>query len=169
MNTKKLVIAWDLDGTLIEPSSERYKITNGVFDIDYWIEHSTEEFIMKDKLLPVADIYYAYKKSGFTQICVTARDINDADRKFLDKHGLEFDFMLHRGDSKELDHILKSKKLEEFFNEHGLIPFEYWDDKQQNLEVAEKFGFRTFHATYMNEKLKLNNFKELSFQPNNFI
>ena len=169
MELKKLVVAWDLDGTLIEPSSERYRITNGVFDLDFWIEHATEEFIMKDTLLPVSEIYYAYQKAGFTQICVTARDINEGDEKFFLKHNLKFDFMLQRGDSVELDHILKSKKLSEFFHKHGLIPFEYWDDKQSNLEAAEKFGFRTFHAKYMNEKLSLNSFKELDFKPNQFI
>ena len=154
MSMQRLVIAWDLDGTLIEPSKERIKITNGVFDIDFWISHATEEFIMKDKLLPLSEIYYAYQKAGFTQICVTARDMGAADKKFLKEHNFNFDFMLHRENSKELDHVLKSKKLSEFFHRYGLIPFEYFDDKQSNLEIAEKFGFRTFHATYMSQLLR---------------
>ena len=167
---KHLVIAWDLDGTLIHPTPERIKIDdNGKFDLQFWIDHTTREFIMKDTLLPLCDVFYAYQKAGFTQICVTARDLCDADYEYFKKHNLNFDVILHRGDSQDLDQLLKSKRLKSFFDSYDMIPFEYWDDKQENLDVADEFGFRTFHATYMNEKLGKHNLREINFRPKEFV
>lgn len=166
---KHLVVAWDIDGTLVS-SNHRVSFKNdGSFDLDYWIKHCTAEFIMKDELLPSYDIFMAYQKMGFTQICVTARVLCEADYAFFKKHNMHFDAFLHRGDSTELDELLKSKKLKSFFEQNDLIPYSYWDDKQENLEVADKFGLRTFHASYMNEKLTKNNIREVNFAPKEFV
>lgn len=167
-NLKKLVVAWDLDGTLID-SSHRARRINGIFDLDYWIEKSTEEYIMKDSLLPLYHLYLEYKKTGFTQICVTARPMSEADYKFLKTHGMDFDMILHRSDSQELDQILKNNKLKDYFEENKMIPFMAFDDKQENLEVFDKFGFRTFLATYMNDKLNKNSFQEITSKPKEFL
>jgi len=165
----KLVIAWDLDGTLIDSLHRVSYKNNGEFDLNYWIEHSTEEYIMKDSLMPLSALFYEFQKTGFKQICVTARDLNESDFKFFKKHNLNFDMILHREDSKELDDILKSKKLKSYLEEEGRIPFLAFDDKQENLEVFDKFSFRTMHARYLNEKLLRNSFEELDFKPSSFL
>jgi hydroxymethylpyrimidine pyrophosphatase-like HAD family hydrolase len=167
--SKKLIIAWDLDGTLIDSSHRISFKNNGEFDLDYWIQHSIEEFVMKDKLLPLAELYYEYKKTGFTQICVTARELSEADYKYFKKYNLEFDMILHRNNSKELDEILKSRRLQEYLQEEGRIPFLAFDDKQENLEVFDKFSFRTMHAAYLNKKLEKNSYNEVNFKPSSFV
>jgi len=164
----KLVVAWDLDGTLFD-SQHRVKIEDGKFDLDYWIANCTEEQIHKDKLLPLTDLFKEYSKTGFTQICVTARVINEHDLSFFKKHGFEFDMILHRSTSSELDQILKSRKLNEYFSQNEMIPFMAFDDKQENLEVFDKFGFRTFHAEYMNEKLETGSYQEMKKRPAEFV
>ena len=42
-----------------------------------------------------------------------------------------------------MDEILKDKKLNEFFEESELIPYIAFDDKDENLDVFDKYGFRT--------------------------
>jgi len=164
----KMVVAWDLDGTLIDSSHRISFKEDGSFDLDYWIENCTHEQIMKDKLLPLADIYFEYKNTGFTQICVTARNMSDADFEFLKKHGLEFDIILHRNNSNELDEVLKTKKVKDFFEKNRKIPFQAYDDKQENLEIFDKFGFRTFQAAYLNKVLDCNSIEEIEFKPKDF-
>lgn len=162
----KMVVLFDLDGTLIDSSHRvRYK-NNGEFDLDYWIETSKKwEKVKKDKLLPLAELYKEFKKTGFSLICVTARNMQEADFRYLKENELEFEMILHRGDSLELDEVLKSQKLKAFFEENDRIPFMAYDDKQENLEVFDKFGFRTFHATYMNKKLE----NEKKIKPKDFV
>lgn len=164
---KRMLVGWDIDGTLFD-SSHRCKIVDGKFDLDFWNKHCTEEYIFKDKPLPLLDIFYAYQAAGFTQVCVTARVLCDADYAFFKSHNLHFDAFLHREDSSSLDEVLKSKRLTEYLEENEMIPFAYWDDKQENLDVADSFGFRTFHASYMNEKLAKSKYQDIDFTPKEF-
>lgn len=165
---KRLLIGWDIDGTLFD-SSHRCKFNDeGQFDLDHWIEHCTTEHIFQDKALPLLDIFYAYQAAGFTQVCVTARALCDADYAFFKSHNMHFDAFLHREDSTSLDQVLKSKRLTDYLEKNEMIPFEYWDDKQENLEVADSFGFRTFHASYMNEKLSKTKYQDIDFKPKEF-
>lgn len=66
-----------------------------------------------------------------------------------------------------MDEILKDKKLNEFFEESGLIPYIAFDDKDENLDVFDKYGFRTFNAKYMNEKLKIGKYNK-EIKPKHF-
>lgn len=157
---KKILIVWDLDLTLVD-SSHRTRIDkNGKFDIDYWIKNSTPEKIKKDTLLPLVSVYQGFKNSGFTQILITARVMNEADYEYLRDNNLTFDMILHRENSLELSNVLKSSKIKKFLKEYQLIPFMAFDDKQDNLDVFDKHGFRTMSATYLNEKLKFESFDE---------
>jgi len=152
---QQLVNIFDLDCTLIDSShriNEFGDFTQGI-DIDYWIENSTLENVMKDKLLPLVDLFYEFNKTNFTNIAVTAREMFAADYEFLEKHGLHFHMVLHREDSKELDHILKEKKLQELFDSGDYIPFLAFDDKESNLDIFRKFGFKCFNALEMNKQI----------------
>jgi len=157
----KLVIAWDLDGTLFD-SSHRIKFNDdGSFDLDYWIANCVEEQIFKDEALPLLELFYEFQKTGFTQIAVTARDICAADLKFFKSKNMDFKMILHRADSHDLDHVLKDQKLKEFFSANGMIPYMAYDDKEENLAIFDKYGFRTFQALYMNEKLKSSSYADI--------
>ena len=161
----KMFIAWDLDGTLVDSSHRFRLLENGDFDLNYWIENSTYEKISQDKILPLHSLYMEYKKTGFTQICVTARAINEHDIRMLKENGMEFDIILHRKDSMELDQVLKDRKLQEYFEDNDMIPFMAFDDKDENLEIFDKHSFRTFQAVYMNKKLAVDSYKEITFGP----
>lgn len=164
---KELVVAFDLDFTLVD-SAHRGKLDkNGNWDLDYWIKNSILKNIMKDKLLPLVEVYREFKKTNHTLILVTARELLEDDYTFLKHHNLEFDYYLERKDSKDLDRVLKDKLLENFFEEKGLIPYIAFDDKEDNLKVFDKYGFRTFNAIYMNEKLKLGKFSK-TLKPKNY-
>ena len=106
---------------------------------------------MKDKLLPLVEVFREFKKTGFTNIAVTAREMTNGDYEYLKKHDLHFDMILHRGDSKELDLVLKEKKLDLLFKDTDLKPFLAFDDKQENLDIFEKFGFTCINALHINE------------------
>ena len=149
----RFVNVFDLDCTLID-SSHRINASGNVedgVDIDFWIDNCSLENIMKDKLLPLVEVFHEFKKTGFTNIAVTAREMTNGDYEYLKKHDLHFDMILHRGDSKELDHILKEKKLDELFKDTDLAPFLAFDDKEENLEIFRKFGFTTINALQINE------------------
>lgn len=152
---KQLVNIFDLDCTLIDSShriNEFGDPSKGI-DIDYWIENSTYETVMKDKLLPLSNLFYEFNKTEFTNIAVTAREMFAADYEYLEKHGLHFHMILHREDSKELDHVLKKKKLQELFDSGNYIPFLAFDDKKSNLDIFEKFGFKCFDALEFNQMI----------------
>lgn len=158
---KRLCIVWDLDGTLIDSSHRVRFHENGEFDLEAWYEKNTEEYIMKDSLLPLYELYASYRDMGYTQICVTARNMSSVDMKYLHENNLTFDMVLHREDSMDLDEVLKSKKLKAYFKEFQLIPFMAFDDKEENLKVFDSFGFRTFQAIYMNKKLTAEKFDDI--------
>ena len=149
----RFVNVFDLDCTLID-SSHRInasgKIEDGV-DIDFWVDNASLENIMKDKLLPLVEVFREFKKTGFTNIAVTAREMTNGDYEYLKKHDLHFDMILHRGDSKELDHVLKEKKLDTLFKDTDLAPFLAFDDKQENLDIFKKFGFTCIDALAINK------------------
>ena len=164
---RKLVMAFDLDHTLID-STHRTRFIDGVFDLQYWKDMSPT-MIWDDKLLPLVSVYEAYRDAGFFIIAVTARDMGPEDFEFLKKHNLVFDEILHREDSKELDHVLKDSKLGKLFEESKLIPFQAYDDKQDNLEIFKKWGFRTFHAVYVNHSMSVDSRDDISLSPKDCI
>lgn len=152
---QQLVNIFDLDCTLIDSSHRinQYGDQSKGLDIDYWIENNTHDNIMKDKLLPLAELCKEFQKTQFTNIAVTARNMTFSDFLFLEQNGLNFNMVLHRENSKDLDHILKEKKLKELFDTGNYIPFLAFDDKEDNLEIFKKFGFNCYNALEMNTKL----------------
>lgn len=147
---KRQVIAFDLDHTLIDSSHRNVTNPDGSFNLTGWIEKSTWEYIQQDKLLPLCHHFWAFKEAGFTLIAVTAREMREDDYRFLKENDLDFDLVLERGNSKELDEQLKDGKLHEFLSEEGRIPYLFFDDKDENLEVAAKHGFQPMKAQLFN-------------------
>ena len=149
----RFVNVFDLDCTLID-SSHRINSTGNPddgLDLDYWVDNSTLENIMKDKILPLVDVFHEFSKTNFTNIAVTARNMTEGDYEYLKHHDLHFDMILHRGDSQELDHILKERKLDKLFAESDLKPFLAFDDKEDNLDIFKQFGFTCINALDINK------------------
>jgi len=152
---KSLVVVFDLDCTLIENSHRINEFGDASlgYDMEYWLAHSDRENVMKDQLLPLAKLFYEFQKTDCVLVAVTAREMLKADFEFLEHHGLNFHAVLHREDSKELDYILKERKLTELFRENDYLPFLAFDDKPENLAIFKKFGFKCFDALKLNKQL----------------
>lgn len=152
---QRLVNIFDLDYTLIDSAHRSNSFGNYKFGVDYeyWITHLDMEYVMKDKLLPLSELLKEFSKTNFVNIAVTARKMYVADYEYLKRHDLVFHMILHREDSKELDHVIKEKKLTELFNSGEYIPFLAFDDKEENLKVFRSFGFKCFNALELNEKI----------------
>jgi phosphoglycolate phosphatase-like HAD superfamily hydrolase len=140
------VVAFDLDGTLID-SSHRY---NGC--LNHWIKNSVREHIMNDSLLPLVDFYHLVRESGVKVIAVTAREMKPDDYYFLTYHGIVFDHILHREDYVGPDFALKDIRLSEFFSNFNYQPLVAFDDKPENLKVFEKHGFKVYNAEDINKE-----------------
>ena len=152
---QQLVNIFDLDHTLIDSSHRMNKFKDSSYDldIDYWLENNTHENIMQDRLLPLVELFKEFQKTQFTNIAVTARSLSISDFQYLEKNGLNFHMILHRENSIELDHVLKEKKLQELFDSGKYLPFLALDDKDDNLTIFKKFGFKCFNAIQFNKKL----------------
>ena len=85
---KRLVIAFDLDGTLIDSSHRSGYREDGKFYLEDWVAKSTWEYIQKDTLLPLYHLYHAYKEAGFTVIAVTARELREGDYRYFEQNNL---------------------------------------------------------------------------------
>ena len=54
---------------------------------------------------------------------------------------------------EEYIRLLNSNKLQELFDSGKYLPFLAFDDKDDNLTVFKKFGFKCFNAIQFNKKL----------------
>lgn len=79
---------YDLDGTVID-SAHRYRtLPDGSIDLPAWIRLATRENIMKDTLLPLANLWRLQLQRGHRIIVCTARVMSPWDHLFLRNHGL---------------------------------------------------------------------------------
>jgi len=152
---RQLVNVFDLDYTLIDSTHRMNQFGDyyvGV-DVPFWLQHLSFEDVIKDKLLPLSNILIEFNKTNFVNIAVTAREMFPADYEYLQLHNLRFNMILHRENSKELDSVIKEKKLKELFDTGDFIPFLAFDDKEENLDVFRKFGFTCFDAIEFNKRI----------------
>lgn len=107
-------VIFDLDHTVIDSTHRQLTLPDGSLDLAHWLENCTREKIMRDTLLPLANIMRQYYAAGHTVIVCTARSghCND-DREFLAMHNLPYHHWLSRGDSQEPDAALKVRLLTE--------------------------------------------------------
>ena len=100
----KYIHVYDLDGTIID-SSHRYRtiLKNGKerIDLAHWRAHDIEEYIMRDKLLPLAEQYKQDIKNPEVYVIIaTARACmpGDANYKYIEQHlGLPNKFIHRQG------------------------------------------------------------------------
>jgi hypothetical protein len=144
----KKVKIYDMDGTIVD-SSHRYatiqKDGKLMIDLPFWIANCTEEKIMQDGLLPLAEQYKKDLLDSETYVIIaTARVMGDADFKFVKEILGQPNFLISRqkGDNQS-GVTLKIKGLQRFFNLKNFkqATFTFFEDNTSYLKgVCDKFG-----------------------------
>jgi FMN phosphatase YigB (HAD superfamily) len=152
---KKLLIIFDLDGTLIDSTHRMldWNFHSKEECIKYWTTHNIPENCHKDKLLPLVEVYRELRKTQHTIVALTARTLQFWDYEYFKNNDLVFDAILHREDSLELDHIMKENHIQKLLKQN-YVPYLAFDDLEANLKVMQKYGFITINAKHMNENLR---------------
>lgn len=101
----KEIKIYDMDGTLV-CSLHRYKTAEcgTKIDLEHWLQHSTEEFISQDKLLPLATEYARDLDNPTVYVIIaTARacNKNDANYAFIEKYLGKPDKFIYRQGEKD--------------------------------------------------------------------
>jgi phosphoglycolate phosphatase-like HAD superfamily hydrolase len=110
---------FDLDGTVIDSRHRYASLPNGDIDLPKWIEKNTPENIMLDTLLPRAATMRQVFNEGFHTIICTARQFQQADFDFLERHNLLADAILFRPTGvNDGDADLKEYMLDEYLSGH---------------------------------------------------
>jgi len=137
---KNTHLIFDLDGTVID-STHRQRHVDGVLDLAHWRANATRENILRDTLLPLANLWRAVQDTHPVIVC-TARNITSADVDFLSMHGLRYKALLSRphGDGTP-DPLLKVRLLEAMYR-HIYTPTAgiFFDDRQDNLDAVASLG-----------------------------
>ena len=110
---------FDLDGTVIDSSHRAiFDPITGNINLTDWIANCTEEKIMADSLMPLADFWHSLiaNTDDYIMVC-TARVLSEFDFNYLAKNGLKFNKLFSRpigcntGDAE-----LKVKQLNPFLS-----------------------------------------------------
>lgn len=166
----KKAYVFDLDGTTIDSFHRVKPCLNDNGDLDlakYVSEACTEEKIFNDTLLPLAAYMQQLIAAGEKVIILTARDCNNADYVFIRKNGLRpcihlsrdrLDSVFGKEQGKELyklgDAAYKKVWFEHLFQTLPDYDFEFFDDHDGILEMANKLGIKSVDAKIMNSLLE---------------
>ena len=154
-----MFIIFDLDHTLIDSSRRQLTNPDGSLDLAHWRENCTREKIMRDTLLPLANVAKRYMGSSHTVIACTARVMSDIDYEYLVKHSLNFDVILSRpAGCLDSDWLLKETLLRNFAQQSSMSFQRFasesimFDDNTDVLDHLNSFGFSCYHAVKFNIK-----------------
>lgn len=138
---------FDLDGTVVDSSHRHVAKADGSFCLDGWRKNSTPEKIMRDKLLPLANVWRQMWDAGNTIIVCTARVMQDADFRFLMHHGLYFDRMLCRLGEQDMrpDAELKSWHLSTVGIDWRRVSNVFYEDNAAVREAVAELGINAVH------------------------
>lgn len=159
-----MLFIYDIDHTLICSKHRQLTDENGKLDLDHWRANSTQEKILKDKLLPFgADVarYLSGMPEGLHVAC-TARVMQTADFELLIRHGLIFDYILSRpADCTLADVELKKMLLRDFAFDRN-IPFKrlirtaiFWDDNDAIRAEFARLGATCYNPIPYNETRRI--------------
>jgi len=155
------MIIFDLDHTVIDSSHRAITRDDGALDLDAWRARSTWEYICRDSLLPIADLWRAAMKRGDHIVICTARVMGAADFLFLEAYGLHFDRCLSRNgetDSRS-DVNLKRDLLTGYAREIGYSWRRFtseaiaYDDNAAILDYYASAGILAHNAITLNARL----------------
>jgi phosphoglycolate phosphatase-like HAD superfamily hydrolase len=152
-------VIFDLDGTVIDSTHRQATKADGSLDLDHWFENNTQEKILADSLLPLADTMRALMAAGHKIVICTARAIQPADKLFLAINRLAYDALLHREiGNMESDASLKIRLLETYFIAEGFdnaaqAKAIMFDDNVKVIEAMLSIGIKCYDATKVNKRL----------------
>ena len=149
------MLVFDLDQTVVNSLHRTSFDKNGKVNIPEYIRNQTKENIMKDTVLPLADLWKKeYKNNTFIVVC-TARKMTKFDYDFLENNELFFHEIYERGNvpSKYAslpDSLYKSKCLKKYKN----TEYTFYDDSEEVINLFKGYPNVTMvDAKYVNEIL----------------
>lgn len=152
---------FDLDHTVIDSSHRQITLTDGSLDLNNWIENCTEEKIMADTLLPLAQHWRIFQAAGAEIVVCTARVMGIWDHAFLADHGLKASAILSRPlGCADADADLKENLLRDYANNTGRSWARFsrnaviYDDNLSVLLRLESIGITGYNANSLNAILK---------------
>jgi phosphoglycolate phosphatase-like HAD superfamily hydrolase len=152
-------VIFDLDGTVIDSTHRQATKADGSLDLDHWFENNTQEKILRDSLLPLADSMRALMAAGHKIVICTARAVQDADKLFLAVNRLPYHALLHREmGNMESDASLKIRLLEQYFIAEGFnnaaeAKALMFDDNLKVIDAMLSIGIKCYDATVINRRL----------------
>lgn len=155
------MIIFDLDHTVIDSSHRAVTRPDGTLDLDAWRACSTWEYICRDSLLPIAQLWRSAMRRGEHIIICTARVMTAADFLFLEAYGLQFDACLSRNGERDTraDWALKRDLLTDYAQSLGLSWRRFaadcvaYDDNKAILDYYSHAGILAHDAIALNKKL----------------
>lgn len=162
-------VIFDLDHTVIDSSHRQNTLPDGSLDLEHWMENNHPENIMRDTLLPLANVMKTLYKTNHIIVC-TARAYQTADKQFLLKHGLFYHAYLSRGPNiinadgsltvgdNRGDAQLKIELLTEYFNSRGYSSIAeakpiMFDDNLKVIDALIERGVSMYNAIEANRRL----------------
>tara|TARA_R110000868_G_scaffold48807_1_gene157998 strand:+ start:1011 stop:1496 length:486 start_codon:yes stop_codon:yes gene_type:complete len=152
---------FDLDHTVIDSSHRQITLADGSLDLDNWIANCTQEKIMADKLLPLAQHWRTFQAAGNEIVVCTARVMGKWDNVFLADHGLTADAILSRPlGCTDADADLKETLLRDYAQKTGRSWARFsrnaamYDDNMGVLLRLESIGIACYNALSLNAILK---------------
>lgn len=152
-------VIFDLDGTVIDSTHRQATKADGSLDLDHWFANNTQEKILADSLLPLAETMRALAAIGHKIVICTARAIQPADKLFLAINRLSYDALLHREiGNMESDASLKVRLLETYFIGEGLnnaaqAKAIMFDDNLSVIDAMLSIGIKCYDAAKVNKGL----------------
>lgn len=151
---------FDLDGTVLCSKHRQLTCPDGTLNLSHWIENSTPEKVLKDSVLPIADIMRkSFNKNYETLVC-TARVMGDVDFLLLKKHELNYHAILHRPEGcNTQDALLKEIQLRLYAQSRGISWKQFiaetimFDDSASVLARMSEIGLKCFNAVEFNQIL----------------
>ncbi len=146
------MLVFDLDQTVINSLHRTPLDANGKVIISEYVKRQTEDYIMQDTLLPLANLMQqAYINNIYIIIC-TARNMTIHDYNFLSRNNLQYNEIFERGNvPKEISNLpdaqFKTKCLNKFKN----MQYTFYDDSDEVIEL-----FRTYPNVTMIDSKELN-------------
>jgi hypothetical protein len=152
---------FDLDHTVIDSSHRQITLADGSLDLNNWIENCTQEKIMADTLLPLAQHWRTFQAAGNEIVVCTARVMGVWDNVFLADHGLTADAILSRPlGCADADADLKENLLRDYARTNGQSWALFsrtavmYDDNMGVLNRLSSLGIDCYNAISINNTLK---------------
>ena len=148
------MLVFDLDMTVIDTSHRIRFLADGSQDIDDWVRKCTPEYIMQDRLLPLANYWKNQQSIGKKIAVITSRIMTAADYRYLDDNNLSYYFLLSRLENDRRPcHEYKRAQFRRLHIVTG-IPYpymRYFEDNEACLDMARKLGVNCFDAKVYNK------------------